>query len=58
MKLQVQEDSKAKAGQLFDGPGTFGRKKLAADLKQAGSVSELPRQGACWPQPVNIQGDD
>jgi hypothetical protein len=58
VKLQVQEDPKAKAGQLFDGPGTFGRKKLAADLEKAGSVPELPRQGASWPQAIKIQGYD
>jgi hypothetical protein len=58
VKLQVQEDPKAQAGQLFHCPGTFGRKKLAADLEQAGSIPELPRQGAGWPQAVNIQGYD
>ena len=58
VELQVQEDPKAKTGQLLYGSWTFGRKQLTADLKQARSAPELPRQGACWPQAVNIQGDD
>jgi hypothetical protein len=58
VEFEVEEDTEAEAREPFDGSRTFRSEELAADLDHAGDTTKLTRQGAGWPQAVNIQGND
>jgi len=58
VKLQVEEDAKAKARELFNGSRALGCKELASYFEAPCCTPKPPCQCAGRPQAVNIQGYD
>ncbi len=58
VELQIEEYIEAEAREPLNRPRALSCEELQPDLEQARRTAKTPRQGAGWPQAVNVQGYD